>query len=306
MRCQEGLPDWARLPVARESHFEDQGGIEAAEQADQTLGPVGARLDAGDEMQQEDEAVVDLALCFGQERIEMKIRPEVGRLFARELELEDKGPVPEAGMVGGAVSQHAEVMHQGAESLLIHAKGIGDGLADGGLAQLAQQVRYVPKRGHFHDDPGRWPGHEQRAPMVLDEVFPAPLHLIMQFGERARMDERCGEVRVVQIPQRPQPMPDFVGPARTKGDLHAFAGFDDQVPQTAIKGIERPELFKGCAGQKGISIPWQGEREAVGRDAIVIVMRQTVQSGGLVGDHQSSCLQKVELLLVVFSGLAHG
>lgn len=93
-------------------------------------------------------------------------------------------------------------MHEGAESLLIHAKGRGDGLTDGGLAQLAEERGDVSEGGDLHNDPGGRPGHEERAAVVLDEVLFAALHLIVKLRQRPGVNERGGEMRILQVAQR--------------------------------------------------------------------------------------------------------
>lgn len=157
--------------------------MQGAKQADEALWPVRGGIDATEQVDKDDEGVMDFALLLWQQRVLEKVRTEVRRLFARELELEDEEAVPEPGVMGGGVSQHAEVVHERAEGLLIHAKGRGDGLTDGGLAQLTEKRGNIPEGGDLHDDPGGRPRHEERAAVVLDKVLFAALHFIVKLHE---------------------------------------------------------------------------------------------------------------------------
>lgn len=83
--------------------------MQGAEKADEALRPVRGGIDAAEQMDEDDEGVMDFALLLWQQWVLEKVRAEVQRLFARELELEDEEAVPEPGVMRGGVSQHADV-----------------------------------------------------------------------------------------------------------------------------------------------------------------------------------------------------
>jgi len=140
MSGEERLPDGAGSPVGGETHFWNEFRIERAQEADKTLRPIGGGFDAGGEVDEKKERVVDFRFLFRQCRIDEEIREKMGGFLLRQFELDDETPIPKPGMMGGAVSEHCEVVHQRAEGLLVQSEWIGNGLADGGLSQLAEKM----------------------------------------------------------------------------------------------------------------------------------------------------------------------
>jgi hypothetical protein len=72
-----------------------------------------------------------------------------------------------------------------------------------------------------------------------------------------------------------------------------------------IEEIEFPKLLEGGSGNKGIAVSALGEREAVGRNPVIIVMLQAVQGKGFILHDQTPCFQEVELFLIGSGGFTH-
>jgi len=306
MGGEEGVPEGAVSPIGGEAHFREQRGIEGAQQADQAFRPVRSGFDAADQVHEEDEGVVDPRLLLRHGGVDEEIGEQVPGLLSRQLELEDKLAVPQAGVVGGAVPEHAEVVHQRAEGLLVHPEGVGDCLPDGGLLQLPEEIGNVSERRDLDDHPGWRPRHEELGAVVLDEFVPAALHFIMQLHECARMDERGGEVLVLQIAERAEGMPHLVGPAGAEGDFDALARLDDELPELAVEDVELPKLLEGGPGDEEVAVSALGEGKAIGREAVVIVVLEAMPGEGFVPHDETAGFQEVELLLIGSGGLAHG
>lgn len=92
-------------------------------------------------------------------------------------------------------------------------------------------------------------------------------------------------------------MTDLVGPAGSNGNLYTLACFKDHLSESTIETVQIPYLLKSGARNKLIRIARGGKWEAISRQAIIIVMRQTVDSKGFVGNVKPTRLENVNLIL---------
>ena len=98
------MPERADFPVGGETHFQNEIGINRKEQADEAFRPIGRGFDAGHQMDEENQGVVDLSLLLRHGRIHEKVRKEVGWFLFWQFEFEDESAVPKPRVVGGAIS----------------------------------------------------------------------------------------------------------------------------------------------------------------------------------------------------------
>jgi len=274
--------------------------------AQQARGPVGGWLDGLEEMHEQHERVVELALIAGALlRIRIEIGPKLRRLFSGKLEGNDKSLVPDATVVGRRVSHNTEVMEKGTKNLFVEVVGIGDRLTQGGILELPEQIRDIPEGRHLDNHP-RWrPRHLQMVFVVLDELLFAAAHLGIELTDGARMEQRVIEVTVLQISEWPKSMPDLVGPPCANGNFHALARFQKKLAKAAVKVVEIPKLFE-CGSR--LELIWRrrnGERKPVCRKPVVIMVFQGMEGESVVPHGQPARFEAGQLLLVSLSGLAH-
>jgi len=111
---------------------------------------------------------------------------------------------------------------------------------------------------------------------------------------------------VVQIAKWAERMSGLVGPAGSQRNLNALAGLYDEVSKSAVKGIQIPKLLEGGSGKKAVAIAWMREWKSIGGNPVVVMMLQAMQGEVLVAHDQPTRFEKIELLEIGFSGLAHG
>jgi hypothetical protein len=83
-------------------------------------------------------------------------------------------------------------------------------------------------------------------------------------------------------------MPDLVGQPGAHGDFDTFAALQHKMAQSAVKLVELPELSESDTLLKTVWLPRDGERKAVSREPIIIVMSQHMQRLGLVRNEQAT------------------
>ncbi len=196
-------------------------------------------------------------------------------------------------------------MEQGTEDLLVQVVGVGDILAKAGWIYLVKQTGDVAEGGDFDQNPNRGPHHVQVMVVVLDELLFAAVHLLIELGQSPGVDQRISEVPVLQISEGTELMTHLVGPAGANRNFDALAPLDDQSAQLSIKLVKVPDLVEGCSGLEPVGLAGKGEGKAVGGEAVVVVMGQTVQREGLVGHDQAAILENLELRRIGRRGLTH-
>ena len=92
------------------------------------------------------------------------------------------------------------------------------------------------------------------------------------------MDQSISKVLIIQIGQRAELVSELVSPARTHGNLDPLAPLHDQLSESTVKMVEVPELIECSPGEELVRIRGRHKRKAEGRETVVVVMLQNVQS----------------------------
>jgi hypothetical protein len=262
------------------------------------MGPVGPGLDNANHVGQDDQGVVEAAVL-----LRIKAGDEAGRRAAGQLKGDGESAVPEAGMLGAEVAYVGAVLKERLEGLRRQAVGEGYVFAVSVALDVFVEAAEEAEGHYFADGPDRGAEHLVSLPIVSDEVFVAAVQFFVQAAEGVGVAFGVSEDRDVFVGLGAVSVGEYVGPAGANGDFDPLDSFADELAEGAVKVVKVPEVVESGVGEELVGIALNGDREAVGRKAVVIVVLEAVQGAGLVGNDQAAALEDCELLRVGFGGL---
>ena len=119
------FPNVAILPIRRKTHVRGDVPRMVAQELNQAIRPVLARLNNIEEVGKHYECVVNRA------GVGMELCEQRGGLFARQGESHGEAAVPESRVMRADIASNGQVMQEGAEDFFVEPVSIRDGLSVG-------------------------------------------------------------------------------------------------------------------------------------------------------------------------------